>query len=50
MQILKKEEIIIPSHVPFVEKKSDVDKSTLYSFSRPFELLHADIADIRFFC
>ena len=46
---IEKEEIIIPSHVPFVEKKSDVDRSTLYSFSRPFELLHADIADIRFF-
>ena len=43
------EEVIIPSHVPFVEKKSDVDRSTLYSFSRPFELLHADIANIRFF-
>ena len=35
--------------MPFVEKKSDVDRSTLYSFSGPFELLHADIADIRFF-
>ena len=46
---IEKEEVIIPSHVPFVEKKSDVDRSTLYSFSRPFELLHADIADIRFF-
>ena len=32
--------------MPFVEKKSDVDRSTLYSFGGPFELLHADIADI----
>ena len=46
---IQKEEVIIPTHVLFVEKKSDVDRSTLYSFSRPFELLHADIADIRFF-
>ena len=46
---IQKEEVIIPIHVPFVEKKSDVDRSTMYSFSRPFELLHADIADIRFF-
>ena len=46
---IEKEEVIIPSHVPFVEKKSDVDRSTLYSFSRAFELLHADIAEIRFF-
>ena len=46
---IQAEEVIIPSHVAFAEKKSDVDRSTLYSFSRPFELLHADIADIRFF-
>ena len=46
---IQAEEVIISSHVPFVEKKSDVDRSTLYSFSRPFELLHADIDDIRFF-
>ena len=29
--------------------KKDIDRSTLYSFSKPFEILHADIADIRFF-
>ena len=46
---IQAEEVIIPSHLPFVEKKSDIDRSTLYSFNRPFELLHADIADIRFF-
>ena len=33
----------------FLIKKKDIDRSTLYSFSKPFELLHADIADIRFF-
>ena len=42
-------EPIIPSHIPFVEKKSKIERSTLYSFGGPFELLHADIADIRFF-
>ena len=42
-------ETIIPAHIPFVEKKSNIDRSTLYSFGGPFELLHADIADIRFF-
>ena len=46
---IQKEEIVIPTHVPFVAKKSDVDRSTMYSFGGPFELLHADIADIRFF-
>ena len=32
-----------------LKKKRDIDRSTLYSFSGPFELLRADIADIRFF-
>ena len=30
------------------KKKSNIDQSTLYSISKPFELLHADIADLRF--
>ena len=34
--------------MPFVNKKSNVDRSTLYSISKPFELLHADVADLRF--
>ena len=42
-------EPVIPSHIPFTAKKSEIDRSTLYSFGGPFELLHADIADIRFF-
>ena len=46
---IQAEEVIIPIYVPFVEKKRDTDRSTLFSFSGPFELLHADIADIRFF-
>ena len=33
---------------PFVNKRSNIDRSTLYSISKPFELLHVDIADIRF--
>ena len=46
---LQEEEVFIPTFVPFVDKKKDIDRSTLYSFSKPFKLLHADIADIRFF-
>ena len=38
----------VPLVMPFVEKKSNIDQSTLYSISKPFELLHADIADLRF--
>ena len=33
---------------PFVNKRSNIDHSTLYSISKPFELLQADIADLRF--
>ena len=43
------EENTVPTFTPFVESKRNIDKSTLYSFNGPFQLLHADIADIRFF-
>ena len=33
---------------PFIEKRSNIDRSTLYSFSKPFEALQPDIADKRF--
>ena len=35
-----------PLNTPFVEKREDVDRSTLYRFSGPFQVLQADIADI----
>ena len=38
----------LPLVTPFVNKRSNVDRSTLYSISKPSELLHADIADLRF--
>ena len=37
-----------PLVTSFVNKRSNIDHSTLYSISKPFELLHADIANIRF--
>ena len=37
-----------PLVTPFVNKRSNIDHSTLYSISKPFELLHADIVDLRF--
>ena len=37
-----------PLVTPFVNKRSNIDHSTLYSIGKPFELLHADIADLRF--
>ena len=40
----------IPFYNPFVEQKKDIDCSAaLYSIKAPFELLHADVADIHFF-
>ena len=40
----------IPFYTPFVEQRKDIDHSSaLYSINMPFELVHADIADIRFF-
>ena len=38
----------LPLVTPFVNKRSNIDHSTLYSIDKPFELLHADIADLRF--
>ena len=38
----------MPLVTPFVNKRSNIDLSTLYSISKPFELLYADIADLRF--
>ena len=39
----------IPLKTPFVEKKGDIDRSTLYSVEKPFKRVHADIADLRLF-
>ena len=38
-----------PLSTPFFEKKTDIDRSTLYSIEKPFQRVHADIADLRFF-
>ena len=46
---IEEKEDTAPVFMPFVETKRNIDKSTLYSFNGPFQLLHADIADIRFF-
>ena len=38
----------LPLTMKFIEKRSDIDCSTLYSFDGPFQLLQADIAYISF--
>ena len=32
---------------PYIDKRTNIDHSTLYSFNKPFEILHVDIADLR---
>ena len=42
--------IKIPFYTPFVKQRRDIDQSSAsYSIKAPFELVHADVADIRFF-
>ena len=38
----------LPLVTPFINKRSNIDHSTLYSIGKPFELLHADINDLKF--
>ena len=38
----------LPLATPFVNKRSNIDRSTLYSISKPFESINADITDLRF--
>ena len=38
----------LPLVTPFINKRSNIDHSTLYSIGKPFELLHADINYLRF--
>ena len=44
----KKQKISIPIKATYAEKDNDIDRSTLYSFTGPFELLHVDVANLEF--
>ena len=46
-EINRKNKLTIPIRLDFVEKR-DIDRSTLCSTGRPFQLIQADIADLRF--
>ena len=37
----------VPKRVDYIEKR-ETDRSTLYSFDDPFQLLHADVANLEF--
>ena len=38
----------VPTKAGYVQKSDDIDRSTLYSIHAPFDLLHADVGDLRF--
>ena len=44
----KDKKVPLPIKATYVEKGDDIDRSTLYSFPGPFELLHADVANLEF--
>ena len=37
----------VPTRVDYVEKR-ELDRSTLYSFDDPFQLVHADAGNLKF--
>ena len=43
-----KDKVSLPIKATYVEKGDDIGRSTLYSFTGPFELLYADIANLEF--
>ena len=46
-QITQAKEGQIPTRLDYVEKR-EIDRSTLYSFDGPFQLIHADVANLEF--
>ena len=44
------DKVKVPFYTPFLERKKDIDRSSaLCSIKGPFELVHADVANIRVF-
>ena len=48
IDFLDAEKKSIPIKTTFVEKKDDIDRSTLYSSDGPFQLLHANVGNLEF--
>ena len=38
----------VPTRLDYVEKR-EIDRSPLYSFDGPFQLLHVDVVNLEFF-
>ena len=49
VDFLDDEKKTVPIKTTFVEKKGDIDRLTLYNFDGPFQLLYADIENLRVF-
>ena len=37
----------VPTRVDYIEER-ELDRSTLYSFNDPFQLVHADVGNLKF--
>ena len=48
VNVLDDEKKTITIKITFVEKNDDVDRSTLYNFDGPLQLLHADVENLEF--
>ena len=48
VNFLEDEKSTIPKKTTLIEKKDDIDRSTLYSFDGPFQLLHADAGNLEY--
>ena len=48
VNFLEDERRSVPIKITFVEKRDDIDRSTLYSFDSPFQLLHVDMSNLEF--
>ena len=48
VNFLEDEKRSTPIKTMFVEEKDDIDRSTLYSFEGPFQLLHTDMSNLEF--
>ena len=46
VNFLEEEKKSVLIKATFVEKRDDIDRSTLYSFDDPFQLLHADVGNL----
>ena len=47
VNFLEDEKRSVPIKTTFCEKRNDIDRSTLYSFDCPFQLLHVNVSNLK---